>query len=326
MDNKWKRWTKEESDFLRKNYKKMKYREVAKALGRPLQGIQYQINQDSSLRKKEEKNRKDFITEEELRKMYSEDKMTIEGIAKKLSVGSVSIFRLLNDYGIETRPLGSKNGIPKSKKVINDDFAYLLGVLYGDGCIRTKKGKNTFSFKLKCKDADFAEKFKTTLERWSGLEIPKIGKEINEYGSEMSIVDKTSRDFDIFYDFDKEDLIVFSDSQKYNFIRGFADSEGHLRFNPKYRNKTVTLYNTNLRLLEIIHGMLDSIGIFSKIYLHSKKGTCGGTLRKKAISTKDCYTLMISRKVDLMSFYKNIGFTIGRKQERLKMAVESYLN
>jgi intein-encoded DNA endonuclease-like protein len=105
------------------------------------------------------------------------------------------------------------------------------------------------------------------------------------------------------------------------FIKGFADSEG-------YVNKRGCIYisNTDYELLEYVKDLLKRLGIEStgpwpkrlqgKTFYDPKR-------MKRYTCKKECFHIYI-RAGSNINFYKNIGFTIRRKQKRLENYVKKH--
>jgi len=99
------------------------------------------------------------------------------------------------------------------------------------------------------------------------------------------------------------------------FLRGFADSEGSVK-----KIGQIYIYNTDLRLLTYIQELLKKFGIESTgPKLLTRRGTVIRDPRtgKQYMAKKDCYYIYI-RTSSYTNFYKYIGFTIKRKQQRLE--------
>jgi hypothetical protein len=116
-----KRWTVEEENFLRENYPKLKYNELAKKLNKTKSSVDHKI-----IRMKLDKKRKRFTKEEEklLRKNYANSDS--KELAKKLQRKRSSVFYKSNYLKI------NKN--PKIMHTVGFK-AIIDGLLLGDGCI-----------------------------------------------------------------------------------------------------------------------------------------------------------------------------------------------
>ncbi|MEM3095431.1 MAG: LAGLIDADG family homing endonuclease [Nitrososphaerota archaeon] len=98
-------------------------------------------------------------------------------------------------------------------------------------------------------------------------------------------------------------------------MRGFFDSEGCIA-----EDGRITVYNTDLKLLIYVKHLLSSLNIETRgPRLKAKHGTLLTDPRngKTYYAKKDAYYLYVPSNYQL-KFYKQIGFTIRRKQKRLE--------
>lgn len=105
------------------------------------------------------------------------------------------------------------------------------------------------------------------------------------------------------------------------FLKGIFDSEGSIK------GRTLTVYNTNIRLLLYVQDLLQRYFRVKTTGPHGDKREGrrfynprrGKIYRRK----KQCYDLYI-RVNGLSRFHKHIGFTIRRKQQRLVEAIQKW--
>jgi intein-encoded DNA endonuclease-like protein len=97
------------------------------------------------------------------------------------------------------------------------------------------------------------------------------------------------------------------------FLRGFADSEGSVS-----EVGYIYIYNTDYRLLEYIKELLKRLAIETTgPKPKNRQGTIARFRNGSYKRRKDSYYIYIGAGSN-MNFYKNIGFTIKRKQGRLE--------
>lgn len=103
------------------------------------------------------------------------------------------------------------------------EFAYILGVIYGDGSYRLRKDKRGTSgaITLKVKDKDFALNFKKIIEKWSGIKAKYYVNEKNEHLVGLYSID-ASRIVD---NFNLHDVLSWNKRFQYEFLRGLFDSD-----------------------------------------------------------------------------------------------------
>lgn len=206
------------------------------------------------------------------------------------------------DYG-QLLTIGHQ--LPTKAKIMTPDLAYILGVLYGDGFF-TRDGIG-----LGTKDKEFRDYFADTAERWAHKKVRFFEREQHGrpyYECKLNSLNALKFIRDLVGNRVEVPSVVFNSSRKVQigFIRGFYDSEGCVLKNPKI----VRVYNTNQKVIEQIKEMLVTLGFDekrTKVRLHYRRE-----------NGKDMYVVAIANKQGIKMFYELIGFTINRKQERLK--------
>ena len=208
--------------------------------------------------------------------------------------------------------------LPESSKILTEDLGYILGVVYGDGHVSVKQRR----VMLGVTDKEFAEKFKETIERWSGFKarfLTKIQKP-DIYIKSRKLIYLTyidSKEAAIFLkNFDRNILLDSTTKIKSAFLRGFFDSEGHVSNYPISKSRVIKGFNTNYDLIILVQNLLISLSIYPTIYTTK---TCG---IKSGDIGKPYYVLSICKKESIINFYSLIGFNINRKQERLIRQVD----
>ncbi|MEM1948305.1 MAG: LAGLIDADG family homing endonuclease [Candidatus Caldarchaeum sp.] len=199
------------------------------------------------------------------------------------------------------------------------ELAYIIGVVAGDGYIRSKWHKTRRYYKsiigLKVVDLEFAEEFALCLAIVLGREPPQPKQTIRGYTIEVAC--KTlhgllTKPIDI----EKLKPYIEHDSRCTSaFLRGFFDSEGSVS-----ENGSITVCNTDIKLLEYVKQLLSKLGIEATgPRLSHKSGQIVVDPRtgKTGISRKDLYLLYI-RASSLPTYYRRVGFTIHRKRKRLE--------
>jgi len=204
--------------------------------------------------------------------------------------------------------------LPKDAEVLNEDLAYIFGVIYGDRHVSVKQRRVILSVT----DKDFALKFKETIERWSGFKarfftrLIKLDESIkNRKVQYVSYIDsKEAANF--LKDFDLNLLTYAKDEIKCAFVKGFFDSEGTVS-----KEKTgLSSSNININLIYLIRNLLNSLEIESKINVARTKPI------KNYSGNKLIYVLHIYKMESILKYYFLIGFSIQRKQERLVKQID----
>jgi len=193
--------------------------------------------------------------------------------------------------------------LPENSKNPSKELGYILGVIYGDGCL------NKYTIKLKVKDLDFAETFAKNILEWSGY-----GCSIKKDDFELYIVTFHSvRACKFLSSIKFVDIKNWERENKISFLRGLFDSEGCVPDTSK-RAKSIIFYNSNKKIIDITSFLLNELGINHSIT--SRKPSKGKIGKWKFIRKKN-YCISITNYENKNKFYRDIGFSIKRKQDRL---------
>lgn len=195
---------------------------------------------------------------------------------------------------------------PLKNKKVDGQLAYVLGVLLGDGHI--SQGRIILS----AIDKDFVRNFKSNLEGWSKYEARFYWRKIKVSGKikrrkiqwvcylDAVEIGKFLRNFDINKLKKKKEKILF--------LRGFFDSEGS--FSKDYE---LIAYNKDYKKMGVVSKFLNDLGLENRINRYTVKNINGKSILY--------YYLKIIGKSRYL-FYQKIGFSIQRKQERMRNWVE----
>ncbi len=245
---------------------------------------------------------------------YFIEMISPDEIAKTYKVTDNTVRKWILEYGGKTRTLLDSMNSYKTKlklrekrlrrpsknfEKVTEDKAYIFGVLCGDGHINSKY----IRFEIRS-DEEFVKEFSRCLESVYGIKYnykyyaPRnsfvlyvasviICKEILKKGSFMTHEWKVPVE------------IIKCNNKKIigNFLRGYYDSEGSVS------RSVISVSSINLEGLKQIQKLLGKLGIKSTFRLTKN--------RKYGI-------LSIFRKQRFKIFLEKIGFTILRKQERLR--------
>lgn len=193
--------------------------------------------------------------------------------------------------------------LPEDAKIPSRELGYVLGAIYGDGYL----GK--YSIKLKVKDSDFAETFAKNILKWSGhtssIRKDKFGLYIVRFHS--------IRGCEFLSSIKMIDIKNWKTGNKISFLRGLFDSEGCAPDATK-RAKSIILYNSNKKIISLTSFLLNELNI--KHSITSRKPSKGKIGRWDFIRKKN-YCISITNYENKKKFYRIIGFSIKRKQDRL---------
>jgi len=220
----------------------------------------------------------------------------------------------------EKMSLDRKIPLKKGFQKLNNNLAYIIGVIYGDGYTCYIPKSHNYFIGLEVIDKDFALKFKKELEKWTNRNI-YFGKHYRKYTHTTQYENKfnnssisykvvlNSKEATAFIKMNKTRILKEikesnDNNLKISFLRGFIDSEGSIS------GHYIKIANKNKDILIDVQTMLSSIGINNaRLYKHCKNGYEG-------------YDLVFWGKSKFKTFIKKIGFTIKRKQTKLKERIE----
>lgn len=233
-----------------------------------------------------------------LKKLYVSEKKSTYEIGKIFGVNSKTVYSRLKRLGI---PLRGKCW-PFDPDPTRE-LSYLLGVFYGDGYVSKTSG--SYRFALAVNDEDFIIEFKRALSRTLGKKPSIFFKHKHRYY--CGAVSKKMYQF-LKLGLDSHKPII----ERYpaDFLRGFFDSEGSAikgnRANPRIREVRVACKNKVL--IELCHRLLSNLGIKSHVYEYHYTG----------FSRCLMHLLIISAREEVGKFAHLVGFSIGRKREKLE--------
>jgi intein-encoded DNA endonuclease-like protein len=202
-----------------------------------------------------------------------------------------------------------------------EELAYIIGAKLGDG-YAYKRGHAIRSYNdviigLKVKDREFAVEFGRCLAKVLGRQPirPRYNKSSERYVVEA----KSQTLYELLkkpVDLDRlKKYIEHCERCMAAFLRGFVDSEGHVN-----KRGYIYIYNTDYELLTYVKDLLKHLGIESTgPWPERRQGKTFYDSRtmKRYKHNKDGYYIYI-KTCSSINFYKNIGFTIRRKQRCLE--------
>ncbi|MEM0482237.1 MAG: LAGLIDADG family homing endonuclease [Nitrososphaerota archaeon] len=176
--------------------------------------------------------------------------------------------------------------------------------------------RGEYRIEVKVKDMDFVKEFAECLGRVLRRGPPRP-KTVEDGRLKMRVSSKA------LYELLQKPLNLdrirpfteYSNDGMRSFLRGFFDSEAHV----DKKDGDIFCYNTDIRLLKYVQRLLKLLGIQTtgpKICI--RKGAPidknRGEIYKKR---KNVYYIYVKAR-DRLRFYKLVGFTIKRKQQRLE--------
>ncbi len=273
---------------------------------------------------KEGKKKRHYLTLETRMKLYPEVlKLRKQGLSQRkiqriiYEKHGVEISLSVINYWIRGKkhPFGKVN---KFDEKPSPELSYIIGAIYGDGCKRFDG--RVYYFRLAVNDKEFAKEFSKNLAKILGKNKPykifwsEYLKQWITQGYSILLYkflkEKTFEELKIYIEYNKDCVS--------SFLRALFDGEGYI-----YKRK-LRLYNTNKELLIYVKYLLEKYFNIETTgpRLKRKVGEITHFLNGKVVKyTKDYYSLYI-RANSLLNFYKFVGFTIKRKQQRLLEAIK----
>ena len=213
------------------------------------------------------------------------------------------------------------------KIILDNEIAYLIGLLIGDGSLTNKK-LIELSFG---KDRKSALRVKKMLEE----KFPNQWRLIQAKDGTISLkadsvlIRKHFENFGVGYNKSPQKVtprVIFSSPKSVikAYLRGLFDSDGTIVSNTgrKKKNIRIRLSSSSYNLLEETQLLLNEFRIKSAIVLNSHKGTAVG--RDKRYKSKyDNFALNIVGFESYQNFGKEIGFLYPSKAQRIKKYLEA---
>ena len=233
----------------------------------------------------------------------------------KLSMGQISgwVRGLHSPY--------NRRGIPSLELLEpSEDLAYVIGAVCGDGYVGLERhvykgySYRRVRIRLAAKDKEFVEEFAIRISRVLNRPPPKL-KILRSTGYYYSEVESKTLYELLKKPVDLERLrkyIEHCDGCITTFLKGFFDAEGGV-----LKDGSIYVVNSDYRLLKYIQFLLGRFGIETTgPHLLYQRGTITHIKGRQYIRRRDVYRVYVKQSCN-MRFYKHIGFTIKRKQERL---------
>ena len=254
---------------------------------------------------------------------------------KNKNLHGIEIWKSLRREGLEIKYetiLVWINGVTNPNLKLNiiknfdNELSYLIGSILGDGCFYKVIRKGSYLYgkiTFAVKDKELAEKFSESLNRIfgkKGLYNVRFDKNLQLYvvqcGSKH-LVEVLSKPL--------SELRSFIEISSIDFLKGIFDSEGciTIRFTKNKRvYPRIFLTNSNLELIKYIKSLLENLNVNSNIEINTKSIKFKFIKDKFTSTNKTCYNLCIGNIDGVRIFNDLIGFTINKKDNKLKEIVK----
>jgi intein-encoded DNA endonuclease-like protein len=221
-------------------------------------------------------------------------------------------------------PFGKVN---KFNEEPSPKLEYIIGTMFTDGYKYIDKKKPQYFIRLEAKDKEFAEKFAECLTKVLGRKKPykpffdRKRKRWIVIGCSVLLfkfLNRTLKELKTIIEYDEKCVSAF--------LQALFDSEGsiHIKIKGRKRRRQLYLCNTNRKLLIYAKYLLkkyfdvDSSGP----HLVRKKGNIVHFPNGKIAKTNKDYYYLYVRTKSFLNFYRHVGFSIKRKQQRLIKAIQ----
>jgi len=188
-------------------------------------------------------------------------------------------------------PLGATNRFDAEP---SPEFAYVIGAVLGDGYTHYNRSSQSYSVILEVKDKEFAEAFSRNV---SLLLRKEKAYKVQETTRGTYRVEAYSYELFQFLKKPLNELRSFIQYYPKDFLHGFYDAEGSACLCYGRLTK-ISLCNTNKQLLLLSKQLLEQMGFHPAVY---------------------GYDLVLHGKEKMKRFFKEIGFSASRWQERSKL-------
>ena len=219
----------------------------------------------------------------------------------------------------------------KFPKELDEDLAYLFGLLVGDGCVSIGK-RSHYRVIFVNNDVELVSSFKNLMKKYFDLEpsgeVYKNGSYHLEYYSKLVVEFFVACGVTYTTALDKKIPFVIKRSSKncfMAFIKGLMDTDGscYVSYNDDGKMSCeVSLSTSSEQLGREIQSVLLNIGVVSNFNLSTK--SCKKSLfnRKVESNCADAYKVRITGFYNLYLYNKEISFKLSRKRNKL----EKYLS
>jgi intein-encoded DNA endonuclease-like protein len=199
-------------------------------------------------------------------------------------------------------------------------LSYIIGANIGDGCTLTKG----WYVKLEVTDFDFASSFNTKMASLFSRTNPNKILTRNEVNRlPMYVVKYSSKQLAKLLRLPLRKLLELAFAFPREFLRGFFDAEGHVDVGAeRIFGFHAGAENSDRVLLTKVRSLLQKeFGIDSRINRKRKSGSLKVIRGKSFKMRRTSYSLAIRRLEDLHKFDRQVGFSIVRKDLKLKDAL-----
>ena len=258
------------------------------------------------------------FTQEDAKNMYQmyNDGMSMYNIADKFNTCRHTVGRTLKRYGFKVDRLKYHCNDNYFDLVDTEEKAYILGLLWADGCNDTKLGK--IQLQLQESDIQILEIINKLIDNDRPLYFTALNDKNPNWQNTYTLVLKSYHMSEVLERYGmvpRKSLVLqfpdFLDSSLYKpFIRGYFDGDGSISYNVTTKTLDFSIVGTNMFLC-YVQKICNNLGI--KTYLRKDK---------------KIYTLGITNKPDRIKFlnwiYDNASIKLERKYLKYQQVLNDY--
>jgi len=200
---------------------------------------------------------------------------------------------------------------------LTEDYAYLLGLLVGDGNY-TGYGVIWIAAPEAEEKRNIQNLFKRLFGKKGEIYEHKVfiaGVEMRAYLEYLGLGYHRAWEKEVPWSIFRAPKKVMS-----AFLRGLFDTDGTIRITGRYNNSLeIVFYSSSLKLIKQVQQLLLNFGIISKLSKFSEKGNKSYMRGREIISRYPEYGLRLVGNESLKIFKKEIGFGLKRKQKILNL-------
>ena len=223
------------------------------------------------------------------------------------------------------RGIKSPHGRINFIKRFDEKFAYIIGVILGDGCIYKVMRNGSYMggrVIFNSKDKELADKVALLLACVLGKR--RCYKVIWNEKLQIYVVECWSKHLVEVISKPIEELEDINEKHPIEFLKGLFDAEGSvsIRILSYGIYPRIFLTNSNLKLLLYVKKLLKRFNINSNIHINTPAGKLKTIKNRRTMTKKTCYNISIENIDGAKKFAKLINFTIKRKSKKLNCAIK----
>lgn len=301
----WNQWKDIEVSFLKDNYNKLSYQEIANKLNRNYDSISrkaFKLHLDSRAMWTEKENEilSQYPYNPKIWELFPNRTRT----AITMQARKLGYVRQCGNYGINFRFF--ENWSP--------EVAYVIGFFMADGCVEPKL--NRISIELSMKDYDHLLNIKNLMGSENPICIKKTRYSCGLYIHNRKMVNDIMKMGVIPNKTTRCRLPIIEDKYFYDFLRGYIDGDGSIYYNGN--TKVLSILGNYKYINDIKNEIYSKFNLSSIILEHNKK-----------MNTKKCYRIKYSgKKIDnmLKEIYYDNCFSLTRKMALARGVIPGKIN